>query len=85
MVSVRDTATLLSILGDGRSLETCAASFTATFQRPLQFKACFCIVLLQEASVRAFAIGTGIELPLPGIVCHRRNVVFRKLHFNRVE
>ncbi|KAG6549707.1 hypothetical protein Mapa_008687 [Marchantia paleacea] len=48
MLSVRDTATLLSILGDGRSLESCAASFTATFQRPLHFKACCCLVLLLE-------------------------------------
>lgn len=52
MLSVRDTATLLSILGDDRSLEICAASFTATFQRPLHFKACCCLVLLLE--VRAF-------------------------------
>ncbi|CAM6083520.1 unnamed protein product [Calypogeia fissa] len=48
MLGVRDTATLLAILSDARPLESCLASFTATFHRPLHFKACCCLVLLLE-------------------------------------
>ncbi|MCO5557224.1 hypothetical protein L7F22_010784 [Adiantum nelumboides] len=48
MLSPSDTAALLAILSEDRSLEASCSSFLSHFKRPFLFKACCAIVLLIE-------------------------------------
>ncbi|KAG0598835.1 hypothetical protein M758_12G104200 [Ceratodon purpureus] len=48
MLSTGETAALLAVLGDERSLDSHVSAFTLTFKRQQHFKACCCLILLLE-------------------------------------
>ena len=48
MLSSGETAALLAVLGDERSLESHVSAFALTFKRQQHFKACCCLLLLLE-------------------------------------
>jgi hypothetical protein len=48
MLSSGETAALLAVLADERSLESHVSAFALTFKRQQHFKACCCLLLLLE-------------------------------------
>lgn len=48
MLSSGETAALLAVLGDERSLESHVSAFRITFKRHQHFKACCCLIMLLE-------------------------------------